>query len=138
MANNISTDDAIKHAIYLRDRCECLWCGVRVVPGAPTSCPDAATQDHLVTRYAGGDDNPANITTACARCNSMRQHTPLADWLVILGTRGADVEGITRELRNRKRRKLDLEKGRRQAERVAETLERAAQMTRAMLIESVW
>lgn len=36
--------------------------------------------DHLVPRSAGGADVPANLATACRRCNSARQNMSLAQW----------------------------------------------------------
>jgi Restriction endonuclease len=51
----------IRAAVLARDAWRCHWCG-----------RPAATVDHLVPRARGGDDNPANLTAACSRCNSSR------------------------------------------------------------------
>lgn len=38
-------------------------------------CLGAATEaDHVVPRSRGGDDDPANLRPACARCNRARAH----------------------------------------------------------------
>lgn len=132
---NINLDNSThRHALYIRDRHECLWCGCRVVPGAPMHCSDAATLDHITPRAHGGDDTTSNLAVACAECNSRRQDTVVGAWI---RAEGLDASRVRRELANRRRRVLDLEAGARQAERVAAALVEAAAMTRALLIARV-
>lgn len=58
-------------AIYLRDNFVCAYCGVNLA-SAP---PNAVTLDHLTPRSRGGSNKPANLVTACARCNFTRKAT---------------------------------------------------------------
>lgn len=53
-------------AVYLRDGLACAWCGATVEDGAVLSL------DHVHTHSLGGGNSPANLVTACKRCNSSR------------------------------------------------------------------
>lgn len=55
-------------AIYLRDNFKCLFCG-KDLAGEVANI----TLDHIITKSAGGDNEPTNIFTACRSCNSSRQ-----------------------------------------------------------------
>src|SRR5262245_14698893 len=53
-------------AIYLRDGMACVWCGTAVEDGA------RLTLDHVKPHSQGGTNAPANLMTACERCNKSR------------------------------------------------------------------
>src|SRR3990167_6318213 len=53
-------------AIYLRDGMACVWCGHSIEDGATLSL------DHVTPHVKGGTNDPANLVTSCARCNSSR------------------------------------------------------------------
>ena len=58
-------------AIYLRDGMACAYCGATVESGARLSL------DHLIAHTHGGTNAPANLVTACMRCNDSRGARPL-------------------------------------------------------------
>ena len=58
-------------AIYLRDGLACAWCGFALEDGAQLSL------DHCKPHSKGGDNDPANLVTACKKCNSSRQDRPM-------------------------------------------------------------
>ena len=49
-------------AIYLRDECECAYCGSQ----------ESLTLDHLVPVCKGGSNSQTNLVTACIECNLKR------------------------------------------------------------------
>lgn len=53
-------------ALYLRDGLACAWCGHALEDGA------ALSLDHLTPYSTGGSNAPANLVTACMRCNRAR------------------------------------------------------------------
>jgi 5-methylcytosine-specific restriction endonuclease McrA len=63
-------------AIYLRDGLACAYCG-RDLHGAD---PADVTLDHLDARHCAGRHRPANLVTACRRCNSSRQDRPWREY----------------------------------------------------------
>jgi 5-methylcytosine-specific restriction endonuclease McrA len=73
---------SLAKAVLLRDGYRCQIHGPR--------CTVYATQaDHIIARADGGDDTPANMRAACARCNGwlsakrtndMRWHNTLAHY----------------------------------------------------------
>lgn len=77
----------LRLALYLRDRFACAYCG-RDLHGA---APDQITLDHIRPASQGGDNDPANVVTACRSCNCGRQDKPWRSY----ATQGA-VERIQR------------------------------------------
>lgn len=63
-------------AIYLRDGMACAYCGATIEGGATLSL------DHLTPHVAGGSNHESNLITCCTLCNSQRQDTDLAEWLI--------------------------------------------------------
>jgi hypothetical protein len=69
-------------AIYLRDRFTCLYCGSDLT----AHLPGQLTLDHLdsceerAVRGEKPDNRPANLVTACARCNYSRGAKPWRDF----------------------------------------------------------
>jgi hypothetical protein len=63
-----------RRAIHLRDDWTCVYCGVRVDTGEAR----VATLDHVGDR---DDHSYKNLVTACHRCNSIRQNTPIETWV---------------------------------------------------------
>ena len=63
----------LRLALYLRDGLACCYCGHGIEDGA------RLTLDHLmpVSQTAKPDNRPANLATACHRCNSSRGNR---DW----------------------------------------------------------
>lgn len=65
----------VARAIDARDGGRCCYCHRDAVEsGAHMHL------DHLVPRSHGGADVPANLATACRRCNSARQNMSLVQW----------------------------------------------------------
>ncbi len=59
----------LRFEIFRRDNHACRYCGA--------VAPDAVlTVDHVVPVALGGADEPANLVTACADCNSGKSATP--------------------------------------------------------------
>jgi hypothetical protein len=58
-----------------RDGGACVWCG-RLFEGLV-----AATTEHLVPKIKGGPSWLENEVAACRRCNGLRGHRTLGDWL---------------------------------------------------------
>ena len=61
-------------AIYLRDGCACMYCGATIEDGAKL------TLDHVSPHSHGGSNSERNLVCCCARCNSVRQDRPAADF----------------------------------------------------------
>lgn len=95
-------------AIYWRDHCVCVYCSCTVVVGASMANPQAATLEHLKCWSKGGAKrDPKNLATCCARCNSTRGAMARSAFYLKLELEAAKVVSIEREIRNRKRRKLN-------------------------------
>ena len=62
-------------SIYLRDGMCCAYCGSTLEDGI------TLTLDHLTTREDGGSNKPANLITACHRCNSNRGNRDLMEFI---------------------------------------------------------
>ena len=58
-------------AIYARDNFDCIYCQ-SIFPLAYNGA--GLTLEHIIPRSKGGTHEPANLVTACGRCNSSRQH----------------------------------------------------------------
>jgi 5-methylcytosine-specific restriction endonuclease McrA len=52
-----------------------------------TNTHDAPTIDHVVPKYHGGTNHPANLVCACNECNTRKGHMPLSQFLAILHKR---------------------------------------------------
>ena len=63
----------LRLAIYLRDSFRCVYCCTDLHGAHPTDI----TLDHVVAAVDGGGNEPANLVTACRRCNCSRQDKPL-------------------------------------------------------------
>lgn len=66
-------------AIFDRDGWACHLCGERVDYTVEPKHPLFATLDHLVPRSHGGSDDPSNLATCHAFCNSYRRDMPLSE-----------------------------------------------------------
>jgi 5-methylcytosine-specific restriction endonuclease McrA len=71
----IRTDKRL--AIYLRDRCQCSYCGTDLQQAIGT---DKVQLDHLICKDEGGGNHETNLTTACQKCNCSRQAKKLTDF----------------------------------------------------------
>lgn len=59
----------LRYETFRRDNHTCRYCG--------RSAPDVKlTIDHVVPETLGGSDDPSNLVTACADCNSGKSATP--------------------------------------------------------------
>lgn len=59
----------LRHEVMRRDNFACRYCGA--------TAPDVKlTIDHVTPTTLGGSDEPANLVTACADCNSGKSATP--------------------------------------------------------------
>ena len=85
-------------AIYIRDRCRCMYCGKRVVPGAPLTQGNAATLDHVVPHNRGGDNGYRNLVTACVGCNSARGDKTTRQWYRVLRLAGVNTNTVSRRV----------------------------------------
>lgn len=56
-------------AIYLRDGCSCVWCGLAVEDDDVK-----LTLDHVVPHSKNGSNHESNLVTACHRCNTLRSN----------------------------------------------------------------
>jgi hypothetical protein len=61
-------------AIYLRDGMACAYCGGGVEDGVRLEL------DHVRPASKGGGNEPANLITACQRCNGSRGTRPVAEF----------------------------------------------------------
>jgi 5-methylcytosine-specific restriction endonuclease McrA len=66
----------LRLAIYLRDGLRCVYCGCDLHGAAPQS----VTLDHVHPYSAGGENDPANLVTACRHCNCSRGARSLASY----------------------------------------------------------
>lgn len=69
-------DQGTSWGVWKRDGFRCRYCGVE---GGFQGT--ALTVDHLVTWEEGGPSIPANLVTACRRCNKTRGNLPYSQWL---------------------------------------------------------
>jgi CRISPR/Cas system Type II protein with McrA/HNH and RuvC-like nuclease domain len=89
-------------AIYLRDECRCAYCGKTVKIGAHNSDVDAASLDHVQAHSRNGSDDPQNIVTCCASCNSKKSSIPLARWYRRLSAQGHNLAAIRARVARRR------------------------------------
>ena len=61
--------------VYHRDGGKCQYCGKGPSENNPL------TLDHIISKTAGGIDQPDNITTACRRCNHAKGDLPVEQFL---------------------------------------------------------
>ena len=87
-------------AIYLRDGCECAYCGEVVIPGVN------ATLDHLLACELGGTNEEQNLVTACLSCNSAKQALTMRKWFAVLRANGKDAKKIGARIRRITKRDL--------------------------------
>lgn len=90
-------------AIYLRDGLCCAYCGNSVEDGA------SLTLDHLRPYSRGGSNDPSNLVTCCARCNSSRGNRSVASFARAVADyldHGVTAEEITSHVRRTVRRAL--------------------------------
>ena len=90
-------------AIYLRDGLACAWCGHSVEDGAQLAL------DHVKPHSKGGTNDPANLVTACVRCNSSRGDRPVRTFARAVAeylNHGATADEIERHVRACQRRVL--------------------------------
>jgi 5-methylcytosine-specific restriction endonuclease McrA len=88
-------------AIYLRDGLACVWCGLAAEDGASLSL------DHLRPYSAGGSNDPSNLVTCCARCNSSRGARSVAQFARAAAEyHGTDAAEIVSHVRRTARRAL--------------------------------
>jgi hypothetical protein len=52
---------------------KCHWCGCETRLVNDTA-PDKATIDHIIPRYKGGTNDPANLVNSCNLCNNRRNY----------------------------------------------------------------
>jgi len=95
-------------AIYHRDGFCCVYCGA-----AGEEHGVGLTLDHLVPVELGGSNDPSNLVTACAHCNSAKQALTTRGWLGRLRARGINASRVARRIRALVRRPLDRVEGRR-------------------------
>ena len=95
-------------AIYHRDGFACVYCGA---PGEEIGV--GLTLDHLVACELGGTNLPANLVTACLRCNSAKADLTRRGWLGKLRRLGLDSATIARRIRTLTRKTLNRNEGRR-------------------------
>jgi len=92
-------------AIYLRDGMACCYCGAAVEDGAKL------TLDHLRPYAKGGSNEPANLITACHRCNAARGARPWRQFAAAVAgylNHQITADGIVRHIERTRRRKLDV------------------------------
>jgi hypothetical protein len=109
----------LRHAIYLRDRHTCLYCGrkVEVISGGMW----AASLEHLRCwskheAFDGSSEDSANLFVTCQSCNSSRNDADLKIWCCEMGH---DYSAIRKEIRRRRARKINLRKGSQELKRVS-------------------
>lgn len=70
----MGVSNKLRFEILRRDNYTCRYCGA--------SAPDARLEvDHVVPRALGGRDIPANLVTACERCNNGKSAMLPEEWL---------------------------------------------------------
>ena len=63
-----------RRRIFERDAFRCVYCGQQFAP-------EELTVDHVEARVRGGDRSDGNLVTACTRCNLLKGHRRLAEYL---------------------------------------------------------
>jgi hypothetical protein len=59
--------------IWKRDNYQCYYCGVEIYDSlGKLDYENAATVDHVISRFSGGDDSTENLVTACWGCNKFK------------------------------------------------------------------
>lgn len=75
----------VRRRIYERDKWRCHLCRRMVSKKAVVPHPRAATLDHLVPLASGGTHEPANVATACFRCNCLKGDRGGGEQLMLVG-----------------------------------------------------
>ncbi len=92
-------------ALYLRDGLACCYCGDTVEDGV------RLTLDHLRPYASSGSNNPSNLVTCCAKCNSSRGKR---SWKLFAGrvadylNHGVSAAAIVQHVETTRYRSLDL------------------------------
>lgn len=85
-----------RFALYARNDFTCSYCGLRI---ALAGCY-GLTLDHVIPTNLGLDDSNGNLIVACRRCNSVRQHTPIEEFVQSMAKeRGYDADAIMQGVR---------------------------------------
>jgi 5-methylcytosine-specific restriction endonuclease McrA len=84
----VSIQQSKRRKVFERDGWRCFYCNAPVGLVADVSDPRwpiaLATIDHKTSKLRGGTDDPANLVTACHRCNQAkgsRKRFPRAEYL---------------------------------------------------------
>jgi hypothetical protein len=89
-------------AIYLRDGLACVYCGDGVEDGV------TLTLDHVKPHSKGGSRKPANLVTACKKCNCSRGVRSVAVFAkMVAADRGGDAREIALRVKRYTRRQPD-------------------------------
>jgi hypothetical protein len=64
-------------AIYLRDGCRCVYCGITLDQLLEAYDDNFLTVDHVKPRSKGGSNKPENLVTSCYDCNQLKGTDPL-------------------------------------------------------------
>lgn len=91
-----------RRAIYARDNFSCTYCGATDLP---------LSLDHVKPREDGGTHDATNLVTACVSCNSIKQDFGNRHFFELLRERGIDTSDISKRIRARTRRPIDINHG---------------------------
>ena len=101
----------VRLAIYLRDGCACVYCGVSVEEGVRLAL------DHVVPCDLFGSDEPSNLVTCCTVCNSSKRNLTLRTYVQHLSDYGRNTEDMQRRVEAALARPLPLQAARRMLKR---------------------
>jgi hypothetical protein len=78
---NLSTGK--KNEAHRESSGKCCWCAKPTSRAKNTSENDKATVEHIWPEFLGGTSETANLTIACKKCNTVRQHGFTWAWFAL-------------------------------------------------------
>ncbi|MEM9410905.1 MAG: HNH endonuclease signature motif containing protein [Planctomycetota bacterium] len=73
LGDGIPKQRTMRLGVKLKPESRCAYCGCLLKQGN-------TTVDHVIPKYQGGDDSPANLVLACRRCNNVKGPRTPEQW----------------------------------------------------------
>jgi hypothetical protein len=72
----------LRRQVRARDGGDCYVCGLPVDPRIPPGTAQGETLEHVIPKFAGGSDEPANLRLSHGRCNRARDYEEIDATLI--------------------------------------------------------
>ena len=101
---NFKISKARRLAIFIRDNCQCVYCGKN------HSNDERLTLDHYLPQSKTGKNSEKNLVSACKDCNENRGNMPVKEFCEkVAQEKNLDATKVFCTVKNAKRKKIDLD-----------------------------